>query len=171
MLLLWFTICVIVCLCLYVLVKFYFGQTFGQVYTTYGSSNTCITIRPIYPEFAMQYKKIQRHSFFFVLFKLAVGSIWGRIGYWLFRLLWLWKKLFKILAFSFSSELIQPSFSRGGIDVLDCGEMKVLRTVHQSLAESSPLVSFEAVLSWNNVYPCKPQFYYIKVGFKGVKII
>ena len=23
----------------------------------------------------------------------------------------------------------------------------------------------------NNVYPCKPQFYYIKVGFKGVKMI
>ena len=23
----------------------------------------------------------------------------------------------------------------------------------------------------NNVYPCKPQFYYIKVGFTGVKII
>ena len=23
----------------------------------------------------------------------------------------------------------------------------------------------------NNVYPCKPQFYYIIVGFKGVKII
>ena len=23
----------------------------------------------------------------------------------------------------------------------------------------------------NIVYPCKPQFYYIKVGFKGVKII
>ena len=22
----------------------------------------------------------------------------------------------------------------------------------------------------NNVYPCKPQFYYMKVGFKGVKI-
>ena len=22
-----------------------------------------------------------------------------------------------------------------------------------------------------NIYPCKPQFYYIKVGFKGVKII
>ena len=22
-----------------------------------------------------------------------------------------------------------------------------------------------------NVYPCKPQFYYIKVGFKGVNII
>ena len=23
----------------------------------------------------------------------------------------------------------------------------------------------------NNVYPCKPQLYHIKVGFKGVKII
>ena len=23
----------------------------------------------------------------------------------------------------------------------------------------------------NNVYPCKPQFFYIKVGLKGVKII
>ena len=23
----------------------------------------------------------------------------------------------------------------------------------------------------NNVYPCKPQFYYIKVGFKGIKIM
>ena len=23
----------------------------------------------------------------------------------------------------------------------------------------------------NNLYPCKPQFYYIKVGFQGVKII
>ena len=23
----------------------------------------------------------------------------------------------------------------------------------------------------NNGYPCKPQFYYIKVGFKGVNII
>ena len=23
----------------------------------------------------------------------------------------------------------------------------------------------------NDVHPCKPQFYYIKVGFKGVKII
>ena len=23
----------------------------------------------------------------------------------------------------------------------------------------------------NNVFPCKPQFYYMKVGFKGVKIV
>ena len=30
---------------------------------------------------------------------------------------------------------------------------------------------FWAEINKNNVYPCKPQFYYIKVGFKGVKII
>ena len=30
---------------------------------------------------------------------------------------------------------------------------------------------FCAKIRKNNVYPCKPQFYYIKVGFKGVKII
>ena len=30
---------------------------------------------------------------------------------------------------------------------------------------------FWAEIRKNNVYPCKPQFYYIKVGFKGVKII
>ena len=91
---------------------------------------------------------VRENSILFSSLVTAVGSIWGRIGYWLFRLLWLWKKLFKILAFSFSSELIEPSFSRGGIDVLDCGEMKVLRTVHQSLAEIFPLVNFEAILSW-----------------------
>ena len=28
--------------------------------------------------------------------------------------------------------------------------MKVLRTVHQSLDESSPFVSFEAILSWKS---------------------
>ena len=43
---------------------------------------------------------------------------------------------------------MEPSISRGGIDVFDCGEMKVLRTVHRSLDESSPLVNFEAILSW-----------------------
>ena len=103
---------------------------------------------PIGRDLSIVSTSVRENSILFSSLVTAVGSIWGRIGYWLFRLLWLWKKLFKILAFSFSSELIQPSFSRGGIDVLDCGEMKVLRTVHQSLAESSPLVSFEAVLSW-----------------------
>ena len=30
---------------------------------------------------------------------------------------------------------------------------------------------FRAKIRKTNVYPCKPQFYYMKVGFKGVKII
>ena len=34
-----------------------------------------------------------------------------------------------------------------------------------------PQSMFSSKNKENNVYPCKPQFYYIKVGFKGVKII
>ena len=34
-----------------------------------------------------------------------------------------------------------------------------------------PQSMFRAEIRKNNVYPCKPQFYYIKVGFKEVKII
>ena len=30
---------------------------------------------------------------------------------------------------------------------------------------------FLSINKKNNVYPCKPQFYYINVGFKGVEII
>ena len=30
---------------------------------------------------------------------------------------------------------------------------------------------FFSSIKKNNVYPCKPQFYYIKVGFKGVTIM
>ena len=33
-----------------------------------------------------------------------------------------------------------------------------------------PQSMFLSRIKKNNVYPCKPQFYYIKVGFKGVKI-
>ena len=34
-----------------------------------------------------------------------------------------------------------------------------------------PQSMFSSKNKKNNVYPCKPQFYYTKVGFKGVKII
>ena len=30
---------------------------------------------------------------------------------------------------------------------------------------------FLSKIEKNNIYPCKPQFYYVKVGFKGVKDI
>ena len=34
-----------------------------------------------------------------------------------------------------------------------------------------PQYMFLSRIKNNNVYPCKPQFYYIKVGFKGDKIL
>ena len=41
----------------------------------------------------------------------------------------------------------------------------------EAVLTSSHNLCFWAEIKKNNVYPCKPQFYYIKVGFKGVKII
>ena len=29
---------------------------------------------------------------------------------------------------------------------------------------------FLSINKKNNIYPCKPQFYYVKVGFKGVRL-
>ena len=40
----------------------------------------------------------------------------------------------------------------------------------EAVLTSTHNLCFEQKLE-NNVYPCKPQFYYIKVGFKGVNII
>ena len=34
-----------------------------------------------------------------------------------------------------------------------------------------PQIMFLSRNKKNNIFPCKPQFYYIKVGFKEVKII
>ena len=34
-----------------------------------------------------------------------------------------------------------------------------------------PQSVFSSKTKKNNVYACKPQLYYIKVGFKGIKII
>ena len=46
---------------------------------------------------------------------------------------------------------------------IDCGYSAVLTSTRN--------LCFWAEIQKNNVYPCKPQFYNIKVGFKGVKII
>ena len=48
-----------------------------------------------------------------------------------------------------------------------------IRTTTTTDGEWSQKLTLSFQLRWakNNVYPCKPQFYYIKVGFKGVKII
>ena len=46
-----------------------------------------------------------------------------------------------------------------------------LEPPRQSGSHEYPQSMFLSRNKKNNVYPCKPQFYYIKVGFKGVKII
>ena len=51
---------------------------------------------------------------------------------------------------------------------IDCGY--TLEPPRQG-GSNNPQSMFLSRNNKNNVYPCKPQFYYIKVGFKGVKII
>ena len=46
-----------------------------------------------------------------------------------------------------------------------------LEPPHPGGSNEYPQSMFLSRNKQNNVYSCKPQFYYIKVGFKGVKII
>ena len=52
---------------------------------------------------------------------------------------------------------------------IDCGYS--LEPPHRGGSNEYPQSMFLSRNKKNNAYPCKPQFYYIKVGFKGVKII
>ena len=52
---------------------------------------------------------------------------------------------------------------------IDCGYS--LEPPRRGGSNEYPQSMFRAEIKKNNVYPCKPQFYYIKVGFMGVKII
>ena len=52
---------------------------------------------------------------------------------------------------------------------IDCGYS--LEPPRQGGSNEYPQSMFLSKNKKNNVYPCKHQFYYIKVGFKGVKII
>ena len=52
---------------------------------------------------------------------------------------------------------------------IDCGYL--LEPPRRGGSNKYPQSMFPSKNKKNNVYPCKPQFYYIKVGFKGVKII
>ena len=51
---------------------------------------------------------------------------------------------------------------------IDCGYS--LEPPRRCGSYEYPQSMFSSKNKENNVYPCKPQFYYIKVGFKGVKI-
>ena len=52
---------------------------------------------------------------------------------------------------------------------IDCGYS--LELPQRGSSNEYPRSMFLSRNKKNNVYPCKPQFYYIKVGFKGVRII
>ena len=52
---------------------------------------------------------------------------------------------------------------------IDCGYS--LEPPRRGGSNGYPQSMFPSRNKKNNVYPCKPQFYYIKVGFKGVKNI
>ena len=52
---------------------------------------------------------------------------------------------------------------------IDCGYS--LEPPHRGSSNEYPQSMFLSRNNKNNVYPCKPQFYYTKEGFKGVKII
>ena len=52
---------------------------------------------------------------------------------------------------------------------IDCGYS--LKPPRRGGSNEYPQSMFLSRNKKNNVYPCKPQFYYIKVGFRGVKII
>ena len=52
---------------------------------------------------------------------------------------------------------------------IDCGHS--LEPPQWGGSNEYPQSMFSSRNKKNNVYSCKPQFYYIKVGFQGVKII
>ena len=52
---------------------------------------------------------------------------------------------------------------------IDCGYS--LEPPRRGGSNEYPQSMFLSRNKKNNSYPCKPQFYYIKVGFKGVNII
>ena len=52
---------------------------------------------------------------------------------------------------------------------IDCGYS--LKPTRRGGSNEYPQCMFLSRNKKNNVYPCEPQFYCIKVGFKGVKFI
>ena len=52
---------------------------------------------------------------------------------------------------------------------IDCGYS--LEPPRRGGSNEDPQSMFLAEIRKNNLHPCKPQLYYIKVGFEGVKII
>ena len=90
------------------------------------------------------------------------------------RIYSLWKQAYSnilniltIKKWKFSDKNLNISHTSG--QNIDCGYS--LEPPRRGGSNEYPQSMFLGRNKKNNVYPCKPQFYYIKVGFKGVNII
>ena len=61
------------------------------------------------------------------------------------------------------------NFFHISVENIDCGYS--LEPPRRGGSNEYPQSMFLSRSKKNNVYPCNPQFYYIKVGFQGLKII
>ena len=83
-------------------------------------------------------------------------------------------RLFKYIQKNFTSKNLK--FSDKKADIFHISAQKhrlwvLLEPPRQGGSDEYPQSMLLSRNKKNNAYPCKPQFYYIKVGFKGVKII
>ena len=89
----------------------------------------------------------------------------------------LWNKLNALRKHAYSNiSKISPPKTEKFSDIfyisvqnIDCGYS--LEPPRRGGSNKYPQSMFLSRNKENNIYPCKPQFYYIKVGFKGVNII
>ena len=66
-----------------------------------------------------------------------------------------------------NSQIKKTDIFRSSAQNIDCGYIDCRR----GGSNKYPQFMFSSENKKNNAYPCKPQSYYIKVGFKGVKNI
>ena len=72
-------------------------------------------------------------------------------------------------AYSNILNILPPKIEKFQIQNIDCGYS--LEPPRRGGFNEYPQSMFLSRNKKNNVYPCKPQFYYIKASFKGVNII
>ena len=95
------------------------------------------------------------------------------------RLPWLIRTPLRKHAYSNILKILQPKKEKNQIKSSDIFHISAenidcrysLEPPRRGGSNEYPKSMFLSRNKQNNVYPCKPQFYYIKVGFKGVKII
>ena len=106
------------------------------------------------------------------LHRLSMSLVWDARNKWV-------KLSLRKHAYSNILKIFPPKYENFEIKIsdifhisaqnIDCGYS--LEPPRRGGSNKYPQSMFLSRNKKNNVYPCKPQFYYIKVGFKGVKTI